>query len=179
MPPISDYLKIRMGYLTVNQGSPPHLRFWARVEKNGPVHPVCGRCWIWVGGSVDVGGYGHLMANRRFLKVHRYSWELHNGAVPSGLCVLHRCDNPPCVNPAHLFLGNRTDNARDRTAKGREARGEANGASKLTPAIVREIRIRYLAGDCKNGMNALAREFSVTVVAVWQVIHGKSWRHVQ
>ena len=90
-------------------------RFWAKVKKTDG-------CWVWTG-SAQHNGYGYLhigdKTNRKPMRAHRVSWELHNGPIPTGLWVLHRCDNPPCVRPEHLWLGDRTDNMRDCAAKGR------------------------------------------------------------
>lgn len=77
-----------------------------------------GECWVWVGHS-DKNGYGRLRWNWREIGAHVASWECANGPVPSGFCVLHRCDNPACVNPKHLWLGTIGDNNRDRHLKGR------------------------------------------------------------
>lgn len=94
-------------------------RFWARVNKEGPVHPVLGtRCWEWTGCRVR--GYGQLFrAPGTPDRTHRISWELAHGAIPPGMYVCHKCDNPPCVNPEHLFVGTSSDNHRDCVAKGR------------------------------------------------------------
>lgn len=90
--------------------------FWHLVDKRGPDD-----CWPWQG-SLYV-GYGRIKDGQRGrVGAHRVSWELHHGPIPDGLWVLHRCDNPPCVNPAHLFLGTPGDNVRDMHAKGRWSR---------------------------------------------------------
>lgn len=93
--------------------TPRDERFWQKVEKTDT-------CWLWRG-SKNTTGYGQLRTDR-LEKAHRISWEIHNGPIPDGLAVLHACDNPPCVNPSHLWLGTQADNARDRQAKGRQNR---------------------------------------------------------
>ena len=114
-------------------------------------------------------------ARRSFL-AHRVSWELANGPIPSGMCVLHRCDNPPCVNPVHLFLGTQHDNVIDMIAKGRKnpACGENHGRAKLTAAAVREIRERGLT----ESQQSLARLHGVSQVAISHVLLRKSWKHL-
>ena len=103
-------------------------RFWPKVNKDGPIHPTLGtRCWLWTAGT-NGHGYGafHPGPGRRGMgKAHRISWTIANGPIPDGLGVLHRCDNPPCVNPAHLFLGTDQENHRDMDAKGRHGRYNA------------------------------------------------------
>lgn len=97
-------------------------KFWSRVDKRGP-----DECWPWTGGR-NTDGYGKAPRatgsrpiGRGYTAAHRVSWAIHFGPVPDGLWVLHHCDNPPCVNPAHLWLGTNLDNIRDRDAKGRSA----------------------------------------------------------
>lgn len=112
-------------------------RFWAKVDRRG-----ADECWEWRGWRKR-GGYGAFffpvrLARRRYGSAHRLSWALAHGDAPGDICVLHRCDNPPCVNPAHLFLGTLADNNRDKEAKGRGARGER--LSPHSDATVREIR---------------------------------------
>lgn len=80
-------------------------------------------CWIWLGNKKPdkYCVYGIITMNRKSLRAHRFSWIYFNGSIPEGVCVLHRCDNPLCVNPRHLFLGTRIDNNKDRDKKGRNA----------------------------------------------------------
>lgn len=100
-------------------------KFWPKVQKTDG-------CWLWIGAVTDT-GYGYLscqVPRRHNMRAHRISWELHNGAIPVGLNVLHRCDIPPCVRPDHLFLGTALDNNRDCISKGR--RPKMVGQSRKT-----------------------------------------------
>lgn len=95
---------------------------WGRVDRSGGADA----CWTWTAG-VEQDGYGILWRGKTYLRAHRVSWELAHGPIPEGMNVLHRCDVPACVNPAHLFLGTQQDNVADRHAKGRDATGLRNG----------------------------------------------------
>lgn len=104
--------------MTSGREEPLAVRFWRFVVRG----TTDDDCWGWVGatqhpgyGRIGVGGGGNVGF------AHRVSWELHNGPTPNGLFVLHRCDNPPCTNPRHLFLGTQQENLKDMTAKGRNA----------------------------------------------------------
>jgi hypothetical protein len=144
-------------------------RFWPKVAT-----AAGDGCWLWTG-KKHQHGYGLLRAGRQndsYLRAHRVAWEIINGPIPPGLCVLHRCDVPACVRPDHLFLGTQTDNNRDKHAKGRTARGEQAGRAKLTILQVREIRARHTAGATQR---ALATEYGVTENAVWNLVNGRTW----
>jgi hypothetical protein len=104
-------------------------RFWKKVNKGE-------RCWVWSGAKT--GGYGYMQIASRKKYAHRISWELHHGTIPQGLHVLHRCDNPPCVNPQHLFLGTHLENIADRVAKGR-----TRGPRKFSDQQIIEMRELY------------------------------------
>jgi len=123
-------------------------------------------CYLWES-TIEGDGYGQIRKNNRYTMAHRVSWELHNGAIPEGLCVLHRCDTPSCVNPDHLFLGTPTDNARDRDEKGRgnPRKGEDHGSAKLTEEDVRAMRaslqscgkLAFIFDTAKSNVSAIKR----------------------
>lgn len=95
--------------------------FWLRVDKLGPIpelKPNLGCCWLWLGRPTPR-GYGQHRWEGKMMRAHRVAWLVSVGPIPAGLFVLHHCDNPPCVNPAHLWLGTHDDNMRDRQEKGR------------------------------------------------------------
>lgn len=151
-------------------------RFWAKVDKvNGPVHPLYGRCWVWAAYRRR-DGYGQFRFGPTTVGAHRLSWILHLGKIDGDTAVIcHRCDNPPCVNPAHLFIGTRADNNADMHAKGRAVhpRGERHGNAKLSDADVRLIRA--YRGQTQR---QLAAKFGVRQATIWQILHGNHWRHV-
>lgn len=147
------------------------VRFWQKVDRSGD-------CWIWTAYRQRA-GYGQLTVNRRHWLAHRFAWLLCNGAIPMALDVLHRCDNPPCVRPDHLFLGTHSDNMKDCVAKGRHrnspSRGEANHKAKLTVQAVRSIRERRDAGET---MRSLARAYGVTRQNIRFITSGVTWKEV-
>jgi DNA-binding CsgD family transcriptional regulator len=131
-------------------------RFWSRVNKRG-----ANDCWEWQAARQKY-GHGLLSIGGKHHKAHRISYELHVGPIPSGLCVRHKCDNPPCVNPLHLELGTRADNNRDRDERGRHVKleGEAHGMHKLTDNQVSTIR--RLADERVLTRAAIARQFGIS-----------------
>lgn len=150
-------------------------RFWQKVDAAGE-----NECWEWMNNKNEW-GYGQIGSgggNGKMLSAHRVSWEIHNGEIPDGLHVLHKCDNPACVNPAHLFLGTHQDSMDDMATKGRRAsvKGERNACAKLTKAQVIEIRRRYAAGGVTH--KQLAKEHGVARQTVGDLIAFKYWAHV-
>lgn len=175
MPLPSLYQQIRRGLINVvfkgYSPSSPEIRFWAKVDKEGPIHPVLGtRCWIRSSESITV-VYVKLQA-------YRYSWEIHNGSIPDGLFVCHHCDNRKCVRPDHLFLGTQIDNMSDCCQKGRQAKGEGVAGVRLTEEQVLEIRRRYEPRSRRNGCRALAREFKVSDGLISYIVNNKIWKHL-
>lgn len=148
-------------------------RFWKHVDRHGP-----DECWNWTG-STKSNGYGHLLpdSGRKKVATHRLSWEMHNGPIPEGLFVCHRCDNRACVNPAHLFLGTSQDNVTDMYQKGRNSRanrvsGERCHLSKLTADQVLEIRA---SGD---RLRDIACRYGVHTNSIRAIKSRRVWKHV-
>lgn len=131
-------------------------------------------CWPWTR-WLDRDGYGEFNAQGVGYKSHRLAFELGHGIAPGALKVCHRCDNPPCCNPAHLFLGTQAENLADMVAKGRSSRGSRHHNALVTEADVREIRRRRSTGEA--GI-AVAVEFGLSEAAVSNIVHRKTWRHV-
>lgn len=145
-------------------------RFWKGFEKseNG--------CWNWKL-SKNIGGYGVINAFGE-QTAHRVSWIIHNGKIPDGLCVLHKCDNPPCCNPAHLFLGTNQDNMTDKALKKRcnTPKGEKSGCSVLKTKEVLEIRRIHAANEMSQ--RAIAKKFGVGFKAINKIVLRQRWDHV-
>lgn len=127
----------------------------------------------------DSFGYGRIWLGRRFERTHRIAWKNSRGPIPGRLCVLHKCDNPPCCNPKHLFLGTRADNNADKIAKGRQARGEPMNAhrGKVTAEQVREIRASYAAGGVT--MRALCERYGLGLTSMQHLLVRKNWAWVE
>jgi hypothetical protein len=174
-------------------------RFWSYVCKSDG-------CWTWTG-SVSHQGYARFVINGHEYRASRLMWELHYGSAPSDkLLACHKCDNPVCVNPDHLFLGTQLDNMRDKVSKNRQAvgdnhgsktkpwrcprgdrhgsktkpdrvaKGERNGGAKLTPDNVRSIRDEYAAGGTTS--RELGRKHGVSKTAILRIIRGTHWQSV-
>lgn len=145
-------------------------RFWSKVQRGDG-------CWLWAAKSKDWDGYGLFSLGGRSVRAHRLAWELENGPIPDGQVVCHRCDNPPCVNPDHLFLGTPRDNFRDCLAKGRYSpKGTGNAAAKLSEEDIAKIRNLYASGGWSQ--QGIANIFGVHQTAISAVVRGKRWRHV-
>ena len=112
---------------------------------------------------------------RGLYKANRFSWEFFYGPIPDGLWVLHRCDNRKCIRPDHLFLGNASDNQKDMVAKGRSAKGQKQGSSKLKDSEVLEIKKLLHNGYLTKRLGEL---FNVTTRHIWAIKRGLRWRHI-
>lgn len=151
------------------------LRFWDKVDQ-----PYVGHgCWQWLAGK-DKDGYGNLaLPGRRggSIRAHRFSWVLHYGSIPEGMLVLHKCDNPSCVNPVHLFLGTYHDNYHDMKTKKRWRPGgcrpgEDHPLAKLCEKDVKRIRSSKLSGP------ELARQLGVRKQTISSVRRKETWKHI-
>lgn len=131
-------------------------------------------CFVWRG-SRTAGGYGVKGKKKTKEYTHRLAYAWVNGPIPPGMCVLHHCDNPPCCNPDHLFLGTHADNVADMVAKGRQQRGEASGHAKLTVGDVVVFRELLEAGLDKK---YLCEFFDVRRQTLNDIIFGRTWTHV-
>lgn len=155
-------------------------RFWSQVDKSG-------ECWVWIGSRYTRGGYGRCRPYYRSgqRKAHRVSYELAYGPIPEGMCVCHRCDNPPCVRPDHLFLGTSEENTYDMFQKGRAGGvmnpqkrpvGERCSYAKLTDAQVAEIRARYAQGGISQ--RQLGELYGVSRSTICNIVMNTAWKHV-
>lgn len=170
------------------------LRFSKMAENNPPLNERFKQkilidretgCHVWVGAKQS-GGYGAFVIkthNGKIIKkviAHRYAWEIANGPIHDWLCVLHKCDNPPCVNVDHLFLGTLGDNNKDRAAKGRSSRKahgnlscEQHPSAKLTNSQVLSII------ESRRSIKELALRFEVGYHTIWKIKAGKSWTKIR
>lgn len=152
-------------------------RFWYYVDKEcSNIFYGGTRCWEWKAKKDDK-GYG-LMNHPYSTKAHRLSWLIHNGIIPDGLLICHKCDNPSCVNPNHLFLGTSLENNLDKVSKGRQkgAEGTRNFGAVLNDEQVDAIRFLYKSKEYST--YKLSRIFQVSRDCISKIVNNKTWRHV-
>jgi len=147
-------------------------RFLKRVVVNGP-----NDCWPWTGSVMKAGWHGQWRTSAGKIEpTHRGAWRLMKGDIPAGMSVLHKCDNPICCNPSHLFIGTQSDNARDMWDKGRAKPktnvGSAHGMSKLTEDLVRDIR-----SSKESGVD-IARRLGLSATTVCDIRKRRTWKHL-
>lgn len=147
-------------------------RFWSRINKKNNDD-----CWLWKG-RTNPDGYGYFDYNYIGEGAHRFMWRISFGEIPDGLEVCHSCDNPPCVNPNHLFLGTHQDNIKDRDMKGRQAshKGIKNGRAVVTESdvlVIRELR--------KSGLEyqQIADNMGVSTGCINHILNGRHWAWVK
>lgn len=154
----------------LTEGTLERLR--AGLDCRGP-----DECWEWQG-AVNLRGYGRIQVAGKARYTHRVVWMLRHGRIPDGLSILHHCDNPPCGNESHLFIGTPGDNVRDMFDKGRQPRqdGVHNPAAKVTDEVVRGIRRR---ARIRESHASIARSLGISRPAVSLIVEGKRWAHVK
>ncbi len=150
----------------------PEQRFWRHTDRRGPDD-----CWPWKRPTNISIGYGriNLGPGKGEELAHRFSWILHNGPIPKGLCVLHKCDNPACVNPAHLFIGTRMDNVQDMTQKGRGAIGARHHAARLSDEDIMNIRKLAAQGISRK---QISEQYGISPSHLCCIVHGTRWKHL-
>lgn len=149
-------------------------RFWSKVDRGGP-----DECWEWTAVR-HPSGYGKIKVNGKFEYAHRVAWALENNP-PGDDFTLHKCDNPPCVNPAHLYLGDKSDNMRDLWERGdppiptppETPSGTDNPAAKLNYNLAEEIRERYESESISQA--ELGQKYGVCQQTVGRVVRGEEW----
>lgn len=153
-------------------------RFWKHIDKNGPIiYPELGQCWMWTGGTTNEGyGIFRLDSDSTILS-HRYSYFISNNKELSDLFILHKCDNPACVNPDHLFLGTQSDNLLDASSKLR-INGENNSNNKLEEVDVLRIKERY---KNKESMTEIYKTYSdlVSYMTIVRICHNYRWKYLE
>jgi hypothetical protein len=167
----------------VNSTHHVNERFFKQVEKTD-------YCWIWKA-CIDIDGYGRFSDKAHNIRTaHRYSYFFHHGDIPHGMLVCHKCDNPICVNPDHLFIGSSKDNSNDMKAKNRAAKGQRHGSctkpekinrgnthgmSKLIESDIPKIRNLI---ENKKTLREVANEFNVSRSSIHRIVKQLTWKHV-
>ena len=144
-------------------------RFWSKVDV-GEDH----ECWEWQAFTFD--GYGRFNLNSKNVLAHRVSYSIANGAIKPGMLVMHSCDNPGCVNPAHLSEGTNADNSADKVSKNRQPRGESSVKAKLTEQEVKYIRFLHTVRG-ENGIQ-IAKRYALDKSTVYNILNGRTWKHI-
>jgi len=147
--------------ITVNESL--QRRFWQYTARQG-----LNDCWPWIG--MRCKGYGKIKHRGKLVTASRASWTLHHGQIPDGLWVLHHCDNPECVNPAHLFLGTALDNSRDCREKGRFRAGQ--------PRALTDIEVIEIRGSA-DSVRELACRYGPTKTAIWKIKRRITYKDVE
>ena len=147
----------------------PKCSFWDKVEIGSP-----SKCWIWPYGKITA-GYGEFIFSAMHFYTHRFMWQEIHGKIPDDMCILHKCDNPSCINPAHLFLGTKLDNTRDMISKDRNPKGEDYNHAKLTNNHVIEIRQLLSKGIYQKDIASI---YNVSQDTISAIKLGQTWSHI-
>lgn len=152
-------------------------RFWSKVDKNGPIIRLeLGPCWIWTA-SRNASGYGTFGVNRRSILAHRFSFESQYGPLPQDKpAACHKCDNPPCVRPDHLFAGTWTDNNHDKNTKGRNRWSEEAATARRVLSQSDAVHIRELYAVGNVSQDAIAQQFGVSQSTISAIVRKKFYR---
>ena len=156
------------------------VRFWSKVNKTAT-------CWLWKAGT-DKDGYGRIKITKKNRMAHRIAWIVCYGSIPNGLLVLHHCDNPPCCNPKHLFLGTEKANSQDMLSKGRQSkvgnrahnRGVQAGSNHHN-SLLQEWEVMLIRIYCQRGkesQRAIGTRFGITNQHVSGIKRRRIWRHI-
>lgn len=167
--------------------NPNHVEFFKRsahetgltfLEKLFGSHFVTHRgCWIWMGSVRNRDGYGSIPLIDRQHFVHRVMWEVSNALEAENLTICHDCDDPRCVNPAHLYAGTDQTNADDRARRNRQAKGSGNGRSKLSESDIPTIRMLSAERGLSN--REISDRYGIDPAAIRSIVIGKTWAHVE
>jgi hypothetical protein len=141
-------------------------RFWGKVDKRSP-----DECWEWTGARNNA-GYGNMRVGHSYVNAHRVSYKINIGDIPIRHVVCHKCDNPSCVNPSHLFSGKPSDNDKDKVSKGRQSRGETHPMSKLTEKQIKVIL------ETKGSSYEIAKCYGVSSSLIRMIKRGELWKHI-
>lgn len=162
--------KTHLKHERANTNDTPEKRLWGNVDKSN-----LNGCWLWLGATQSP-GYGTLRMAGRKIFTHRLAYELANGSIGPNMDVCHKCDNPPCCNPAHLFLGTRMMNIHDSAEKGRMKRGSKHHNAKLNEGDVLEMRRLYQSNTFSQ--SKLAGQFGVSITTVNHILNRKTWKQI-
>ena len=150
-----------------------------KLFENGYIKKSKNKCWIWLKykNHSGYGVYGRTVRGKtKLFLAHRLSWMLYKGKIPKGMCVCHTCDNPPCVNPNHLFLGTQLKNIQDRTKKERSAKGSNNiGNKKLTEEQVKNIKKSFN----KSTIKEIAQKYNTHISTIYSIKYKKTWGYIK
>ena len=145
------------------------------MKKNIEYKITKDNCFVIINRRPNKKGYFQINRNYKIMKIHRYIWEECFGNIPQKMCVCHKCDNPGCINPEHLFLGTIQENNIDKIKKGRQIRGEKIGAAKLKKTNVIQIRKEYVLGLSQK---ELSKKYNVHKSTIHGIVTMKTWKHL-